>query len=372
MNAGASGIERIRSAAGLATGPSLFHEPRPARKPIFTAAVVALARSAALGAFAFALAGCPGTDEQLGPPPVGTAEPGPTLDAGADSDAVASPTDAAAEPLPPKPLRLADYNTHDFFDDLKDGTEQVDSTAEYQAHLASVGAVVGALDPDIVVLQEVEKLGVLDALAEGPLASSGYATRVLVPGNDPRGINIGVLSRYPFDDVVSHKDDSFLEDGTTSPYYRYARDCLELHLTFNGRHVALLGVHFKAKTPPDDPPKRLAEAQHTRSIANTIAATDPTTAIVVLGDYNDTPDSPAVAAVAGLSPDAYTDAPSVMTPQQDAWSYLYQGQEQLIDHQMANPLLSAMREATSVTIPHDADTDAASDHAPIAATYLVH
>ena len=292
------------------------------------------------------LGGCPGTVERLD-----KLEP-----------------DAEAPPVQlPVPLRLADYNAHDFFDDHLDAAEPVVTTVEYAAKVAAVGAVLASLGGDVVVLQEVENLRVLDALADGPLATLGYGTRVLVPGNDASGIQIGVLSRRPFDRVVSHAADRFDRPsgaGTTS----YTRDCLELHLRVNGRHLALLGVHFKAKSPPDDADRRLAEGLHTRAIADSIAASDPSVAIAILGDFNDLPGSPPLLAVAGAAPDLYVD---VATQVADAWSYDYQGAHQLIDHQMVSPRLFGWLEAGSVTLLHGAEADLASDHAPVAATYDV-
>ena len=58
-------------------------------------------------------------------------------------------------------------------------------------------------------------------------------------------------------------------------------------------------------------------------------------------------------------------------PAGDRWTFDYNGNLELVDHQMANPLLYGMLEAASVAIPHGADVDAASDHAPIIATYQV-
>lgn len=309
----------------------------------------------ALGALALSsvlLAGCPGTDSSF--------------------DATGAPSEQgppdAAEPVA---FRLADYNVHDFFDDVQNGTETVSSTADYQAKLAKVGASIARLAADVVVLAEVENAHVLDDLAAGPLASAGYATRVLLPGNDQRGIQIGVLSKVPFDKVVSHVRDTFSSSAEPTVVHGYSRDCVELHLRVGGQHLALLGVHFRSKAQPDEPDKRLAEAEHTRAIADAISASDPTALVAILGDYNDEPGSPPLLAIAGKSPGAYADVAAEVTPASDAYTYVYQGARQLIDHQFASPRLAAMLDASSVTIPHDRASSDASDHSPIAATYEI-
>lgn len=276
--------------------------------------------------------------------------------------------------LPPKPLKILDWNVHNFFNDKSaDNSPDApfpDTTAEYAAHRAAIAAILKDAHADVVVLAEVENQATLDDLNDDDLAGL-YGDAVLVEGNDTRGIDVGALSKIPFADVVSHKDDVFTEVGTTGPNFRFARDCLELHLEFNGRKIVLLGVHFRAKTAPDEPKKRLAEAQRARAIANQILADDPSTLVVVLGDYNDTPGSPPVAAVLGSGETAFTDA-AESAASGDRWSYDFSGKLELIDHQAVSPGMAALLDAGSVTIVHGSDVDAASDHAPIAATYLVH
>lgn len=274
------------------------------------------------------------------------------------------------------PLSIVDWNTHNFFDNKKNPAtpgEILLSTNDYTTKRKTIGAALKSLDADIVVLAEVENLAILDDLNQSELGGA-YANRTLIEGNDPRGIDIGVLAKSAPDSVVSHKDDVFVLAGTNGPQYHFARDCLELHFTVNQREIVLLGVHLKAKSPTDDKDKRLAEGQHVRKIADELHAKSPGAGILVLGDFNDTPDSPPLAAVAGAAPDLYVDSANAV-PLGNRYSYDYQGALQLIDHQMANPRLAALLDPASVTLVHaakvDDDSKYASDHSPLKATYLV-
>lgn len=268
-------------------------------------------------------------------------------------------------------LRIANWNVHNFFDDKKDSTEDVVSQGEYDAHVNDVGTVLAAENPDIVVFAEVENTRVLDAIGEK--MGGGY-TATLVPGNDPRLVHIGVLSRVPFTDVVSHKDDEFAQVGEQAPLYTYVRDCLELHLTYAGKEIVLLGVHFRSKGQPDaNPPvpddanRRAAEAEHTRLIANELTGANPALGLVVLGDFNDLPGSYPYNVVAGND---YENAPDAL-PEGERYSYIYNGTKELIDHQLSNPVMSAWLDPASVTIVHSDTVDDASDHSPVIATYRV-
>lgn len=271
------------------------------------------------------------------------------------------------------PVSILNWNTHNFFNDKNDDpnpTEYFVSAAEYAQKRKDVAAILVDLNPDIAVLQEIENLAVLNDLNASIKAAGGesYAFTSLTPTYDTREISI--LSRIPIDKVISHQDEYFEQWGTNGPSYKFTRDCVEAHLTVNGRELVLLGVHFRSKVDPDDPDKRLAEAQHARDIANGIVKASPKAAIVVLGDYNDTPDSPPVKAVLGSGASAFSDA-ALLVPKPAQWSYNFKGLQELIDHQIANSLFAGMIDAPSVVITHSAPVDNASDHAPVMATYNV-
>jgi predicted extracellular nuclease len=78
--------------------------------------------------------------------------------------------------------------------------------------------------------------------------------------------------------------------------------------------------------------------------------------------------------MAGQAPTLFTDAADLV-PEADRHSYKFNGNLELIDHQMANPLAAAMLDPATVIIKHgagvDDDSKYASDHAPIFAVYRV-
>jgi endonuclease/exonuclease/phosphatase family metal-dependent hydrolase len=277
----------------------------------------------------------------------------------------------AVVPKDPLPLRVVNWNVHNLENDKDDSGapgETIVTTAEYTSHRKAVGIVLNEMDADVLVLTEVENKAVLDDLNNTELGGK-YSASSLIEGNDYRGVDIGVLSKYPIDSVVSHKDEPFPLNGTQGPNYYFARDCVEVHIHFNGRNMVFLGSHFKAKSN-DDPVKRLAEAQRTRAIADSLIKADPTRAVVILGDFNDTPGSAPYLAVVGEGATAFTDV-SLSIPMADRWSYVYQGKLELIDYQIVNPVLAPMIDTKSVAIRHTTSVDDASDHSPVMATYMV-
>jgi endonuclease/exonuclease/phosphatase family metal-dependent hydrolase len=279
------------------------------------------------------------------------------------------------------PLKVLNWNLHNFFDTHKDTDvpeEQVLTKSQYDGKVAKIGAVLKAMDADIAIVPEVEHVAILDDLNEKQLGKA-YVTS-LSDSNDFRGLDIGILSKVPIDKVVTHLDDSFKRlDLVGGQAYKYSRDCVEVHLTFNTRKVVLLGVHYRSKgtgmAETDDKDKRMAEAQHTRLIADEIAKAEPKTAIIILGDFNDTAASPPVSWTLQGNPKSspkvgYLSAADSIA-EADRYTFVYNGTKELIDHQIMNPLLQSMLDPASVTIRHGADVEDASDHHPLMATYQI-
>jgi predicted extracellular nuclease len=273
-------------------------------------------------------------------------------------------------------LKVLDWNTRNFYDAIDDpalqndnGTdsgEQIKTQAQYDQQREAIAAVIAGFDPDVIVFAEVENEGVLADLNAD--LGGKYVALEVPEGNDARGLDVAAMSKIPFDQVVTHKEDMFVLEGTNAPTYRFSRNVPEFHLTVGGRKVVLLGVHYRSKGPPDDADKRLAEAQRTRAIANGLTAADADLGAIILGDTNDLPGSYPLQALVGAEPDVYKDAPDAI-PSADRWTYDYMGAFELIDHQLSNPVLAPMLDEGSVAIPHSAQIDEIGDHSPIFAAY---
>lgn len=288
--------------------------------------------------------------------------------------------DVVHEPMPttPGPMRVVTWNCFNFFDDRLGNCpgycpyEERLTTSEYNAKIAGIAKGLRELDGDVVFLQEVENQEVLEALVAHPdLADMGYHTRKLEPGNDPRGINVAMLSRAPVDAYISHKDDKFTRIDDPAYIYQFARDAIEIRMTYRGHPVGIVSVHFKARINDDDPNRRVAEAQQARAIADKLLAENPEMYVFVVGDFNDTPGTDTYQAVRdGPNADSVPFEHAMASiPTEDRYSYVYGSQKQLIDHLLASPKTAARIDPNTATILHDDSLP--SDHHPLAATYTV-
>lgn len=312
---------------------------------------------------ALASFGCGGTDNDFSKKPT-----------------VEDPDNGPVDTNQTKSIRIANYNAKNFFNDVVDGETQelqeaeatdMPTTAAYQKKLGDVADVLSGLDADVVVLQEVENEAVLNDLVKQPAlvgAGKTYKAISIVQGNDPRGIDVGVISRFPLTEVVSHKADKigFENQG-------FSRDCVEVHLDFNSRELILLGIHFRSQIDSDSAnadAKRLAEAVYTRKIADTLALTSPRAGILILGDFNDYPGQAPMKAIAGSDPKTAFTSAVLQLPEPEQYTVTFAASgKRIYDDQWANPIMTGFRDAASVTLVRDR-TDV-SDHSPVAVTYVV-
>lgn len=174
---------------------------------------------------------------------------------------------------------------------------------------------IAEADADIICLQEVESLEALQAFEFGYLyrmLGEGYRQKVLVEGNDSRGIDVAVMMRdttragekIELVSVKSHADVTFEAMGlydeslaaTEKPTDRiFRRDCLEVDVLIGGRPLTIYAVHFKSMNSPRDDrdgriatmPLRTAEARAVRKIVETRFGTAGAGNFVICGDMND-------------------------------------------------------------------------------------
>lgn len=190
-------------------------------------------------------------------------------------------------------VRVATWNVHDLFDSVDQllppgDLDSVLSPAQVEAKIARLAAVLLRVDADLVLLQEVENVAILERLA----ASAAYPVARLVEGNDPRGIDVAVLSRLPVVAYASH-----LHDRAPDGRLLWPRDCVEVHADA-ARPLVVVGSHFSSALS-DDGTRRGWQATRLREIAEAVAAGEPSAVVLSGGDLNDTPESAALAPLLG-------------------------------------------------------------------------
>ena len=150
--------------------------------------------------------------------------------------------------------------------------------------------VIGALDADITCIIEAEdRPALLEFNKEALPKDKRFDHVMVVPGNDLRGINVGILVREPLKitDIVTHVDDKD-EKGEI-----FSRDCIEytIQLPDDGPKMLIMVNHFKAKdqNPSSSNMKRKRQADRVREIYE--QRKKDFDYIAICGDLNDFPES---------------------------------------------------------------------------------
>ncbi len=200
-------------------------------------------------------------------------------------------------------VRIGTFNVHQLFDTQCDSDncgpddfESVVSEDELQKHVHELADAILRLGADVVALQEIENEASLEALRDALGDAMPYS--VIGEAGFAASMDVAVVSRQPIEDVIGHRDDEVLvrPDGTET---EFSRELLEVHTTARtGLPVVVFAAHFKAKTK-DDPGRRLAEAETAARLVNETADAHPDAVVVLAGDLNDTPGSPALDAMTG-------------------------------------------------------------------------
>jgi len=192
-------------------------------------------------------------------------------------------------------FRVATYNVESY---LAEPTQT--RPAKSAAAKAKVRESIRALKPDVLALEE---MGGTNALLE--LRDSLKAEGLDLPywehvaGFDTN-VHVAILSKFPFTARRPHTDDSFLLSGRR---FRVRRGFAEVDVQVNANYsFTLLAAHLKSKRPvaeADEGELRLEEAKLLREKIDARLAANPNAKLVVLGDLNDTKDSPSTKAVIG-------------------------------------------------------------------------
>jgi endonuclease/exonuclease/phosphatase family metal-dependent hydrolase len=226
-------------------------------------------------------------------------------------------------------------------------TEQIDDQA-----IVNTARVIAAVDADVQMLCEIENRPSLvqfhDAILEPILLATGrtgFPYILLIDGNDPRGIDVAIMSRHPIFDLSTHVFD--VPSATTI----FSRDCAEFFVEIPGlpKPCVFMVNHFSSKgSDPTGLKRRLPQATRVRKIIDD-RLQQGFTHIVAAGDFNDTPGSPGLAPLMTLG--TVTDAIKQFAAKIDPTGNrlgTYETGKQQIDYLMTSPALTVMAKGAGI------------------------
>lgn len=271
------------------------------------------------------------------------------------------PSPSARHPAGGRTVRVATWNVHDLFDAVDrlsppGDLDDVPTLAEVEAKLARVAGVLAELDADVVLLEEVENLPLVEALA----ARAGYGDARLVEGFDPRGIDVAVLSRFPIGSYLSHLGE-LGSDGRPL----WSRDCVEAHTASGGSALVIVGSHLVSRLTDPAGARRREQAARMREIADDVARAAPGALVLAGGDLNDEPAADALAPL--LADGRWVDALEPLGLA-TTWTWTGSAGGARFDYLLV-PRAEEWR-VVSAAVVDDAAVAAASDHRPVVVDLL--
>lgn len=153
----------------------------------------------------------------------------------------------------------------------------------------ATAAVIAANKPDILALVEVESMEALRKFNSHFLKSRRFPYYVLIDGNDPRGIDVALLSRFPIVHVRSFITDTY-KTPAGATVFTFSRDCLVARVRIGTKELTLFINHFKSQFR-DNPERRRKQAARVAGIVRETFGKNLSKAyFAVAGDFNQVPE----------------------------------------------------------------------------------
>ncbi len=239
-------------------------------------------------------------------------------------------------------LTVATYNMFNLFDDY-------DLEDELAKHALAIHDYLR--EPDLIAVQEVEKIELLEQLALTAPIETNYGA-VLIEGYDARGIDIGLLYNMDRVEILSaeiRQTTTDLDDGYgPGDDMLFSRPPLVIHMNILWKGEAYTDMwvivnHFKSKSVyapyyADTTPRRIEQAEWVSELVDEIQVEDEDAYVIVLGDLNDF---------------EYSEPIQVLTDgglinlmnkihKRTRYTYIYRGYSQVLDHILITPSLAKL------------------------------
>ncbi len=280
---------------------------------------------------------------------------------------------AAPVPRPPAAARgeisVATWNLRRYALDDRDGDGQANDPKP-EAERAAVAAVLARVSPDVLAVQEIGNPAVLQEFLYRLREAGLDYPHVEYPGTGVPESRQALLSRLPVVGRRAHADDAYTIGERR---VRVLRAFIDVDLeTPGGYRFRVLAVHLKSKTfhPLGQTEMRRSEARLLARHVRRALADDPEARLVVLGDFNDAPDSAPLRALLEGEPPPLRD-PRPADPFGDVWTYFFDGPDTYarIDYLLVSARMAEDLVAEKTRVVRDPLAAVASDHRPLAAVF---
>ena len=232
-------------------------------------------------------------------------------------------------------LSVATYDLQGLFDTIDDPgrDDEVPTADQYAAGLArratSIARYLGL--PDVIGVQEAEKIEVLQDLSAQPALLPASYRPVLFEGTDPQGLDVGLLY---------NSQRLWLRSSEARPSAAFTRPPLvaRLEALDNHERLSVIVNHFRSPSsdPAGDEQARVAQADTLRALVDELKAAEPDVPVVVLGNFNAFEDS---ATLQHVMAGGRLARPLILAAGERTYTYASRGLCQIVDHILVDTVL---------------------------------
>lgn len=248
------------------------------------------------------------------------------------------------------------------------------SRAEYDRDIEKVAnTILAAGTPIVIALQEVENINILQDICDHELLSYYGYQPILEEGTDSRGIDVGYLVRGDRASVIDVQQRPAPEGLTSRPPLILH---VEITTSSGTANVYLINNHFLSMSGGElaTEPTRTAQAAWNVALVEELLAQNPDAHVAILGDLNS---YYASLPIETLRDGGLIHVMDVLSPE-ERYTYIYQGQAQVLDHILITPALNDFLSRVVIlhvnadfpfADPADTSPQHKSDHDPLIATF---
>lgn len=243
------------------------------------------------------------------------------------------------------------------------------------AEKEAVTKMLTLIHPDIIGLMEIGDQRQFHDL-ERRLQEAGmtFSDTEYLQGPDKQR-HVALLSRFP---IVERHSEGFIPIQVQGKTFYSSRGFLDVTIALpSNLKLRVLCVHLKSKIPVPEYSQftfRAAEAAALKAKIETILTSDPTTPLLIMGDFNDTKNSLPIKTILGNpgTPDILT-ALELHDDRGERWTEYWKEADEYsrIDYIMVNDLLKKRIDAGHSAIERPSFWNEASDHCPVFTTINV-
>jgi len=267
-------------------------------------------------------------------------------------------------------IRIASYNVENYLSMARRiGGRIVQNAGKPLSEKQAVVRMVGSIHPDVLGLMEIGEPRQLEDLKKR-LADSGmdYPYTEYLQGNDTSR-HVALLSRFPIVERHSVGDLPLRVGGVT---LHSLRGFLDVTVEPSpGYRLRILCVHLKAKLEVaeyNENDLREAESRELRRYIRDILRTDPSTRLILTGDFNDTKNEKAIWQITGKPdwPDSMRALP-LSDDRGEFWTEYWSAADiySRIDYIMVAKRLESEIDPAQSGIARPGFWNEASDHCPL-------